>query len=121
MTQIDFTEGRFTDTIRASLNEITELGDIPAVVSEYLKRDEVEPSAVTDDTDALQRRMWRYLQSRGVKVKPGQGQKYDEIMFVAYDQALRSSRGGDDPLAEGKVLAAPERHHHSNKERGRIA
>jgi hypothetical protein len=99
MTQIDFTEGRFTDTIRASLNEITELGDIPVVVSEYLKRDEVEPSAVTDDTDALQRRMWRYLQSRGVKVKPGQGQKYDEIMFVAYDQALRSSRGGDDPLA----------------------
>ncbi len=99
MTQIDFTEGRFTDSIRASLGEITELGDIPVVVSEYLQRGEVDPSSVVDDTDALQRNMWRYLQSRGVKVRPGQGEKYDEIMFAAYDQALRSSRGGDDPLA----------------------
>lgn len=94
---IDFSNGKLLDSIKTSSQPLNDLGRIPQRVADYLQRKEVDPSLVTDDVVALEKRMWQFVQSRGATLKDD-GEKYDEILFAAYDDALRSRGGRGDPL-----------------------
>ncbi|MBH5322453.1 hypothetical protein [Aurantiacibacter sediminis] len=99
---INFTEGQLRDSIRHSFHDLSKLGPIPGRVFDYLAKGEVDASKATDDVVGLQKSMWSFLQSRGAQL--GDQQKfdqgdYDEILFSAYDNALRERSGdGADPL-----------------------
>jgi hypothetical protein len=98
---IDFSDGRFDETVRASFADVQALGGIPQRVQDYLARSEVDPTGLITDPDAFRRRMWQYLRTRGVKFKDNplpNDDTYDEILFSAYDAALKTERGGADPL-----------------------
>jgi hypothetical protein len=87
----------------AALRDILRSGEdiapVANAVERYLDRGEVDPSLVTDDVASLKRSMWRYVLNRGVKIDPmAEKGAYDEIMFAAYDHALRARAGRDDPL-----------------------
>ena len=105
---IRFTDGQLENSLNGALSEFSALGTIPDWVSGYIDKNEVDPSEVTDDPLALQEKMWRYLDKRGAQIKTGFDQneldtgKYDEILYSAYDHALKSRSGGD-PL--GDLLA----------------
>lgn len=102
---IKFTDGQFESSLKGALSEVTSLGAIPAWVSGYIAKNEVDIDRVTDDPLALQRRMWSYLDKSGANIRTGfdQGKLdqgvYDEILYSAYDTALRARTGGNDPLS----------------------
>ncbi len=105
MPLIDFTEHGFSQSLKASLADVNSLGNIPQRVKDYLDRREVDPDNIVQDKDALQRRMWRFLHSRGAKLdkdKVFNSGGYDEILFAAYDTALKAESGGIDPLVQAR-------------------
>ena len=89
---ISFREGQLKDSLRKSFQDLASLGPIPGRVYDYLGKGEVDPAAATDDVLGLQRSMWSFLKSRGAslsdQVKFDNGD-YDEILFGAYDNAIR--------------------------------
>lgn len=103
---IDFSEAGFSDSLKASMSDVLSLGVIPDRVQRYFEeRKEVDPSGLVKDVDGLKRRMWSYLRSRGAKLENDLEFKkgsYDEILFGAYDAALRADSGGSDPLATAR-------------------
>lgn len=90
--------------IDAFLLDTAKLGQIPQRVRDYLARREVDPGVIGGRADdpALQDRMSRYIASRGARLNDDptfQGGGYDEILFAAYDEALRTRSGArTDPL-----------------------
>jgi hypothetical protein len=106
MATIDFSEPGFADSIRTSLLDMQSLGVIPDRVQKYFDvRQEVNPRGLVGDLDALKKRMWSYLRSRGVKLDKDSvfnAGGYDEILFAAYDAALKADNGGGDPLAQAR-------------------
>lgn len=98
---INFSDGQLLDSLRASFSDIAALGNIPDRVHNYLGRGEVDPASVTSDPIALEKSMWRFLKSRGARMTDDavfNNGGYDELLFSAYDNAIRSQSGGDDPL-----------------------
>jgi hypothetical protein len=103
---IDFTDGKLGSSVKSAFEDVSSFGDIPVRVHDYLygndtRRPEVDIDSVTDDPATLQRQMWRYLKSRGVRMDVQQvfnDGGYDELLFSAFDRAARASLGGDDPI-----------------------
>jgi hypothetical protein len=109
MATIDFSDGKLVASVKSTLENMTSLGNIPLFVGAYLKKGEVDPASIAPDQDALDalhRRMWAYLRSRGVKFKNDRldangkllSDEYDEILYSAYDEAARARSGREDPL-----------------------
>jgi hypothetical protein len=72
-------------------------GNLPEYVDIFAGRKEIDLARLTP---AIRAAMVKYLGSLGVKfTKTGvENGKYDEYFAVAYNQAVRSSKGGNDPL-----------------------
>lgn len=98
---INFSDGQLQGSLRSSFQDLAALGKIPERVHNYLGRGEVDPSEATSDPAGLQRNMWRFLRSRGARLDDDalfQSGGYDELLFGAYDNALRAQGGAGDPL-----------------------
>lgn len=109
--RIRFGEGQLEPSLQASFQEISDLGVIPTRVSDYLANGEVDPQTATDDLPGLQKSMWGFLQNRGAVLdsdaKFAAGD-YDEMLFAAYDNALRSKNGSaSDPLQAARNGGSP--------------
>ena len=111
---INFSEGQLQASLRASFQDLAALGNIPERVQTYLGKGEVDPSVVTDDPIGLQRNMWRFLRSRGARMDDDTlfaNGGYDEILFGAYDNAVKSQKGGGDPLDAARSSATADSAH----------
>lgn len=100
--QINFSQGQFRDSVRSSFQDFASLGPIPDRVHRYLDKGEVDPSVTGANRFQLEKNMWSFLQSRGAKLGNDQSFQdgdYDELLFSAYDNALKIGDGGEtDPL-----------------------
>jgi hypothetical protein len=101
MAGISFSDGQLLSSLRASYQDVADLGKIPERVSAYLGKGEVDPPSNAAERLQLERGMWRFLQTRRARLDSDARFNtggYDELLFSAYDNALRVQSGGTDPL-----------------------
>jgi hypothetical protein len=108
---IPLTDGRVEGFIEAAYERVLADGDYPALVDAFVEFHEIDPNKFTADIRAS---MVRHLINRGVKIDlddPDQKRrfaegKYDEYFAVAYEQAVSSAAGEDDPLVAASTKGA---------------
>lgn len=98
---VSLVKGKVRPAVLAVLSRIKDDGDLPDLVDDFFfRRKEVEPTIAI--TDALRDGMVRHLRALGVrritKAQFASG-NFDEYFAVAYDNAMRSATGDQDPLA----------------------
>ncbi len=90
-------KGLLAPAVISFYNNVRAVGNVPALVSEYL----TENGVFNQVTDAFKQSMVKYLLDLNIpKVKNGGlSLEQDEEYFVlAYDYAMRSAQGGTDPV-----------------------
>ena len=108
---VPLTEGKVEPAIEAAYERVLSDGDYPALVDAFVEFHEVDPNKFTPDVRSS---MVRHLINRGVKINlddPEQRQrfaegKYDEYFAVAYEQAVSSAAGDDDPIVAASTKGA---------------
>jgi hypothetical protein len=101
---VNLNNGKFDDSVDDFLRSQANLGKIPKRIDDYLSDREVDLSIAAPHASPVQlrQRMARFILSRGATLDSdakAQSGAYDEILFSAYDDALRHGVGSSsDPL-----------------------
>lgn len=96
--KINLAPGALEATILKLIGSINEQGQLPALLEIYIEQSEIEKSRFTS---AVKMAMIDYLLDRGVQIEDVEKLKnggYDEHFALAYNHALETANGEDDPL-----------------------
>ncbi|AZZ92058.1 hypothetical protein EUZ85_15525 [Hahella sp. KA22] len=97
-TKISLNPGALEAAVLKLINSVNEQGQLPALLEIYIESNEIEKSRFTPEVKAA---MIDYLLDRGVQIDDIDKLKkggYDEHFALAYDYALSTAGGEDDPL-----------------------
>jgi hypothetical protein len=107
-TKIPLTPGAVETAILKLIDNLNDFDQLPALLDIYIERSGIEEERFTE---AVRYEMIDYLMDRGVDfsskkaladLKNGE---YDEHFALAYEHAVRSTRGGDDPIDSARQPA----------------
>jgi hypothetical protein len=96
--KISLAPGALEKAILKIINSVNDQGQLPALLEIYIQQSEIEKSRFTD---AVKFSMIDYLLDRGVQIADIDKLKnggYDEHFALAYNYALETANGEDDPL-----------------------
>lgn len=96
--KINLAPGALEATILKLISSINEQGQLPALLEIYIEQSEIEKSRFTN---AVKIAMIDYLLDRGVQIDDIEKLKnggYDEHFALAYNHALDTANGEDDPM-----------------------
>ncbi|MDG9671053.1 hypothetical protein [Hahella sp. CR1] len=97
-TKISLNPGALEAAVLKLINSVNEQGQLPALLEIYIESNEIEKSRFTPEVKAA---MIDYLLDRGVQIDDIDKLKkggYDEHFALAYDYALSTAGGEEDPL-----------------------
>lgn len=96
--KISLTPGALEAAVLKLINSVNEQGQLPALLEVYIEGSEIDQTRFTPEVKAA---MIDYLLDRGVQIEDVEKLKaggYDEHFALAYDYAVSSASGEDDPL-----------------------
>lgn len=96
--KISLTSGSLEAAVLKLINSVNEQGQLPALLEIFIEKSLIEKSRFTPQVKAA---MIDYLLDRGVQihdVKKLEEGDYDEYFALAYDYAINTAGGEDDPL-----------------------
>lgn len=96
--KISLTPGALEAAVLKLINSVNEQGQLPALLEVYIEGSEIDQTRFTPEVKAA---MIDYLLDRGVLIEDVEKLKaggYDEHFALAYDYAVSSASGEDDPL-----------------------
>lgn len=96
--KINLAPGALETAILKLISSINEQGQLPALLEIYIEQSEIEKSRFTS---AIKMAMIDYMLDRGVQIDDIEKLKnggYDEHFALAYNYALETANGEDDPL-----------------------
>lgn len=96
--KINLAPGALEATILKLISSINEQGQLPALLEIYIEQSEIEKSRFTSSVKIA---MIDHLLDRGVQIDDVEKLKnggYDEHFALAYNNALETANGEDDPL-----------------------
>ncbi|HEX4939538.1 MAG TPA: hypothetical protein VFX11_12745 [Candidatus Kapabacteria bacterium] len=96
--KISLTPGALEAAVLKLINSVNEQGQLPALLEVYIEGSEIDQTRFTPEVKAA---MIDYLLDRGIQIEDVEKLKaggYDEHFALAYDYAVSSASGEDDPL-----------------------
>lgn len=96
--KISLTPGALEAAVLKLINSVNEQGQLPALLEVYIETSEIDHTRFTPEVKSA---MIDYLLDRGVQVDDVEKLKaggYDEHFALAYDYAISTASGEDDPL-----------------------
>ena len=96
--KISLTPGALEAAVLKLINSVNEQGQLPALLEVYIEGSEIDQTRFTPEVKAA---MIDYLLDRGIKIEDVEKLKaggYDEHFALAYDYAVSSASGENDPL-----------------------
>jgi hypothetical protein len=102
-------EGRVEEAVEAAYEEIVRDGSYPALVEAFAATHEVDKNKFTPE---IKKAMVSHLLARGVKIETEEQLKrfnegaYDEYFALAYEKAVTTAVGSDDPIVVAATKGA---------------
>ncbi len=96
--KISLTPGALEAAVLKLINSVNEQGQLPALLEVYIETSEIDHTRFTPEVKSA---MIDYLLDRGVQIDDVDKLKaggYDEHFALAYDYAISTASGEDDPL-----------------------